>query len=119
MKIFQKSFISNSSLTDAEVADEFRIRHRRGLFFAVLPFCMVLLIAYLLYVDKEQYEWLVPMTGVGLLIVFLYAMIYYRCPRCGATPISSQFGTTGVLLFPKKCAKCKAPLLPDHKWGQD
>lgn len=119
MKIFQKLFFADLSLTDKEVENEFRTRHRRALLFVVLPLCVVLTIAYLIYEDKKRYEWLVPMTGIGMLIIFFYVMIYYRCPRCGSTPISSQFGTTGVLLFPKKCAKCKAPLLPDHKLGQE
>jgi lipopolysaccharide export LptBFGC system permease protein LptF len=119
MKIFRKLFISDLFLTDNEVSEEFRRRHRKAFFYVLLPVCAVLAIAYLIYEDKKHYEWLAPIAGLALLILFFYVMIYYRCPRCASTPISTQFGTTGVLLFPKKCAKCKAPLLPDHKFGQE
>jgi hypothetical protein len=48
-----------------------------------------------------------------------YIMLRYRCPRCNAVPNSCQPGTSGILLFPRGCAKCGAPLLPDHRWAQE
>ena len=109
----------NPKLNDAEVANEFCKRHSAGIYFGLLP---LFLFFFFIWLATQEIlpQWVC--FGMGLMshvVVFFYVMIYYRCPRCGSTPISSQFGTTGVLLFPKKCAKCKAPLLPDHKLGQD
>lgn len=53
------------------------------------------------------------------LTILAYIHFVYRCPRCGEVPKSSTPGTTGVLLFPKKCSRCHAPLLPNHRWGQN
>jgi hypothetical protein len=117
-KLF-KCLNGNSELNDTEVSDEFCKRHRAGVYFGFLPLLLFFLFIWLA-TQEILPQWVC--FGLGLMshvVVFFYVMIYYRCPRCGSTPVSSQFGTTGVLLFPKKCSKCKAPLLPDHKLGQE
>jgi hypothetical protein len=109
----------DSTLNATETAYIFGHRHKRGLICGAVPFGLFFL--FIWAAAKELIpQWLAIVLGLlFFFIAFIYVMIYYRCPRCGATPISSKFGTTGILLFPKKCAKCKAPLLPDHKWAQD
>lgn len=112
----------NSSLSDSEVADTFKKRHAKGLYLAVIPFGGFFAMAYVgvlvqnhsvLSIITFAFGWVLGLT------IFFYIAILYRCPRCGTVPTSSAKGTTGVLLFPKKCSKCHAPLLPDHKWGQN
>lgn len=115
MKTLWLWLTGNPNLKRDEVAVEFRKRHSLLMYVVVLPWLLGMLLAYF----REYISYLEIWILVLLLINAFYLLIYYRCPRCGSTPISSQFGTIGILLFPKKCAKCKAPLLPDHRWGQD
>jgi ribosomal protein S27AE len=109
----------DASLDDAKVVAEFRKRHRAGIYFVMIPMVFIVAIAFLVATKKPGTEVLGDVVGILILTVFFYSLLYYRCPRCGTTPTSSKVGTTGVLLFPKKCSKCGAPLLPNHRWGQD
>ena len=117
--VFKKIIKGDKLLSDSQASAIFKSRHAKGLYLAIIPFFGCFLSAYLAAYLKNNHS----LSSVaftfgaiqGLTIVF-YVFILYRCPRCGTVPTSSAKGTTGVLLFPKKCSKCHAPLLPDHKW---
>jgi len=117
---FVKSWIyGDSALTNEQLSNEFRKRHSRGKYLFLIPIAVfVALVARPKNILFSEDLSIFLAFGV-FLIAFFYALFYYRCPRCGTTPTSSKPGTTGVLLFPKKCSRCGAPLLPDHRWGQD
>lgn len=111
-----KDFLTkDESLSDELTAFRFRLRWRLGPILFLIPFLIFITSAF--YVKKYpvlmQFDWIFIVTA------FIYGFFIYRCPRCGDHPKSSRVGTTGILFFPKKCAKCKAPLLPDHPWAQD
>jgi hypothetical protein len=108
----------DSSLGDAEASRRFALRHRLGLWFGVLPFLGFFLAGFVFAKFNGHLGAFAAGWICGLLLL-AYVGLMYRCPRCGTVPSSSKPGTTGVLLFPKKCPKCKAPLLPNHRWGQD
>jgi hypothetical protein len=114
MKI-KRLFVKNLDLSNEEVHKEFHHRWKLGLMLFVFPFIMSFGVA--LFGGKHTYASV--LVGIFNLTAFTYGFFIYRCPRCGDHPKSSRVGTTGILFFPKKCAKCKAPLLPDHPWGQD
>ncbi|QDL55361.1 hypothetical protein [Rhodoferax aquaticus] len=109
----------NPSLNADEAREEFRKRHKHGVFFFLIP--MILFSVFVIFPKGNllSEETLVSLAFTAFFVLFFYTMLYYRCPRCGTTPTSSKPGTTGVLLFPKKCSRCGAPLLPNHRWGQD
>jgi DNA-directed RNA polymerase subunit RPC12/RpoP len=109
----------NSRMSSDETQIEFARRYKSGLFFFLIPFAIFAALITLPQVQGLSEEAVVFLAFCAFFVMFFYALVYYRCPRCGTTPTSSQPGTTGVLLFPKKCSKCKAPLLPDHRWAQD
>jgi ribosomal protein S27AE len=69
-----------------------------------------------LHTFPEGYEVIQIIIGFVFSLLTIYT---YRCPRCGDPPKSRQAFTSGVLIFPRKCSKCGAPLMPDHKWAQD
>jgi len=75
----------------------------------------------MLDLSKEWYEshYLFLLNIAILVFSVFYVLFRYRCPRCNAVPKSNQIGASGVLLFPKKCANCEAPLMPDHPWAQE
>lgn len=109
----------DESLNDEETAQLFAKRYALRFWCGVLPFVtffsIPLLVKY--FAADEAYAF-----DLGLLCgltMLAYVHFIYRCPRCGQVPYSSTPGTMGVLLVPKKCCKCHAPLLPHHKWGQD
>jgi hypothetical protein len=78
-----------------------------------------LLFAVTAFISLEGRVWPV-FAGAGCIAIALaYVRFVYRCPRCGTVPSSGVAGTTGILLFPRKCQKCDAPLLPRHRWAQD
>ena len=102
----------------------FRKRHRAAGIFFLLSLVALLglpvVVIGILGMSKLQYQNL----GFDWLIVFVvpavaYIFLRYRCPRCNAVPKSAQTLTSGVQLFPKECANCGAPLLPDHWLAQD
>lgn len=109
----------DESLNDEKTAQLFAKRYALRFWCGVLPF--VTFFSTILWASRFKADeiyafnlgWLCGLT------ILAYIHFIYRCPRCGEVPYSSTPGTTGVLLFPKKCCKCHAPLLPDHKWGQD
>jgi hypothetical protein len=111
-------FGRDGSLSDEEASRRFKRRHGLGLWCGVLPL-FGFFAAGLLFIKLDgnllafACGWFLGLT----LLVYIGAV--YRCPRCGTVPSSSVPGTSGVLLFPKKCPKCKAPLLPNHRWAQD
>lgn len=111
-------FFKNPQLTDEETSHRFKARrHLVRLPLVIFLLCVILdLSVDALNTFPEIYQiiHIVVMFVLGLLIIYTY-----RCPRCGDPPKSSQTGTSGVLLFPRKCSKCGAPLMPDHKWAQD
>lgn len=111
-------FFKNPELSDRQTSYAFKARRR----LIRLPLMLFLVCLFLdfsvdaLNTFPESYE------IIHIIIAFafgLLAIYTYRCPRCGDPPKSSQAGTSGVLLFPRKCSKCGAPLMPDHKWAQD
>lgn len=108
----------DANLRSEQVAAIFAKRYRLGLWFAGIPFATVVVIGVLL-VKKIIGNEAGLLFICCVLTILAYIHFIYRCPRCGEVPKSSTPGTTGVLLFPKKCSKCHAPLLPHHKWGQD
>lgn len=116
----QRYIKGDPSLQDSEVASEFGKRHARGLYLAVIPFVGFFGI---IVISSSVFHRVEPVTfflaWFCMLAAFFYIVFVYRCPRCGTIPTSSKPMTTGVLLFPKKCSKCNAPLLPNHRWGQD
>jgi hypothetical protein len=106
----------DDTLSDDEVSRRFAARHRLGLWMALLPFVAFFGTAF---ISLEGRVWPV-FVGAGCIAAALaYVGFLYRCPRCGTVPSSSVAGTTGILLFPKKCPKCDVPLLPRHRWAQD
>jgi hypothetical protein len=111
-------FFKNPELTDRETVHAFKAR-RRLIFLPLMLFSIFLVLDFgvdALDTFPESYE------VIHIIVAFafgLLAIYTYRCPRCGDPPKSSQVGTSGVLLFPKKCSKCGALLMPDHKWAQD
>lgn len=110
---------ASQSLDDIEVQKNFRKRHAAGFWFGVVPiFTFFLMASWPVLFGEDDIASFV-LGGIAFLIVFLYIYLVYRCPRCGSVPRSSKLGTGGVIPFPKKCWKCHAPLLPNHRWGQD
>ena len=110
--------MGDSELSDDAAKTQFALRYKLGFWFAVLPAFGFFGSSFL----ASKFPWGVYILLFGFLCfltVFAYVVLLYRCPRCGTVPTSTKSGTTGILLFPKKCSKCKAPLLPDHRWGQD
>ena len=102
----------------------FRKRHRTMAILFVLSMLVLGGLPMILLgpggMSKLQYQslglhYLAPLAVPAI----LYIILRYRCPRCNAVPKSGQAFTGGVPLFPKKCANCGAPLLPDHWLAQD
>ena len=113
-------WLTDSSLSDDEVAERFARRHALGVWIALLPGFGFFAAIYLLTRSDSTFSWVYAATAaICFLSLFLYVAVLYRCPRCGAHPSSSVGGTTGLLFFPKKCPRCRAPLLPRHRWAQD
>ena len=121
--VIKKIIKGDKSLRDFQTAAIFKIRHAKGLYLAVIPFLGLFLGGYIYSTLSTKTSFaisVVELTGFLLTLpIVFYVFILYRCPRCGTVPTSTAKGTTGVLLFPKKCSKCHAPLLPEHKWSQD
>jgi hypothetical protein len=107
-----------STLSDEETSRRFTRRHGLGLWCAVLPFFGSFAAGWL-FIKLDGNLWAFACGWFFIVSALVYVGLIYRCPRCGTVPSSSTPGTTGVLLFPKKCPKCKAPLLPKHRWAQD
>jgi hypothetical protein len=109
----------NSRLTPEETQWAFKNRRKKGWLLFLAPFVTFSILVLLQASRFIESNFAFVITIFVFFVMFFYALVYYRCPRCGTTPTSSRPGTTGVLLFPKRCSKCKAPLLPDHRWAQD
>lgn len=57
---------------------------------------------------------------IGSVVSVILIIRSHRCPRCRAIPSTNREGyTQSVLLFPRRCGKCGAPLLPHHPYGQE
>jgi hypothetical protein len=103
----------------------FKRRHKIALIAAILAVPGNIAYSYffriIVGIPKESYEdnYLFIFNVATLFFAFFYTCLRYRCPRCNAVPKSDQVGTSGVLLFPKKCANCDAPLMPHHRWAQE
>lgn len=108
----------DSALSEEETSCRFIRRHKLGLWCGVLPL-FGFFGAVWLSIKLDGNPWAFACAWFFFFLAFVYLGLVYRCPRCGTVPSSSAPGTTGVLLFPKKCPKCKAPLLPKHRWAQD
>ena len=111
-------FLKRPKLTNEQTPLAFSAR-RRAIFIPILLVLASIVFDFVFdaltaFPDYYPYLRFALMFITGLLVVYVY-----RCPRCGDPPKSSQAGTSGVLLFPRKCSKCGAPLMPDHKWAQD
>lgn len=101
-----------------EVQRRFERRYALGLWCAVIPFFGFF--AAGVAVAKSQGNIFFFALGWALgLTLLVYVGLVYRCPRCGAVPVSSKTGTSGVLLVPKRCARCKSTLLGERRWAQD
>lgn len=111
-------FFKNPDLTDSETSLAFKARRRLIRLALVMLFvCFVLEIRDdATRIFPKGYEFFNFAVAYVSALLVIYT---YRCPRCGDPPKSSQAGTSGVLLFPRKCSKCGAPLMSDHKWAQD
>jgi hypothetical protein len=111
-------FFKNSELTDAETSLAFKARRRLiRLPLVLFSICMILNLSVdALRTFPEGYE---VFQGIVMFAFGLLTIYTYRCPRCGDPPKSRQAFTSGVLIFPRKCSKCAAPLMPDHRWAQD
>ena len=114
-----KNYIGkDAGLSNEEASRRFKKRHALLLWCVALPFfgCFAAI-----YAVVRTNGHIAPQLGFWAcgLTAFFYIALVYRCPRCGEVPSSSKRGTSGVLLFPKRCSRCKAPLLPNHRWGQD
>jgi hypothetical protein len=109
----------DSRMSAEDAGKDFKNRYVKGSFLFLFPMAMFFLLNWLIASHRVDSLIFSLMSVFSFFVMFFYALVYYRCPRCGTTPTSSQAGTTGVLLFPKRCSKCKAPLLPDHRWAQD
>ncbi len=107
------------------IKSSFKKRHKFCVSFFVgsfvLNFAIPVLAIYVFGYPKQAYENSVVFVCLTLSFVLsiFYFLFRFRCPRCNAVPASCEPGTSGILLFPKKCGKCGAPLLPDHPWAQD
>jgi hypothetical protein len=109
----------DAKLSDDEATLKFQQRYASALWFAIVPF-LVFFGSIFIAAEGLFGEWMLATIGFFFFLIgFSYIIFYYRCPRCGTIPTSSKAGTSGILLFPKKCSKCGAPLLPNHRWGQD
>jgi hypothetical protein len=114
-----KNYIGkDTDLSNEETSRRFTKRHALGLWCAVLPFFGFFAAGYGLKQSNGHIAAELALWACGL-TAFFYIALMYRCPRCGEVPSSAKRGTSGVLLFPKRCSQCKAPLLPNHRWGQD
>lgn len=110
---------NDETLTAEKTAAIFKKRYRLGFWCALVPFCGVWPIPFLV-IKHKSFELILAMVFlIFVLTIFAYVHFIYRCPRCGTVPKSSEIGTTGILFVPKKCNRCQAPLLPNHRWGQD
>jgi hypothetical protein len=102
----------------------FRKRHKTAgiLFlgaFAGNPLLMAFCKLVLGLSNEEYMAYGMHYLNLALPVAAFYILFRYRCPRCNAIPKSNQLGTGGVLLFPKRCGNCGAPLLPHHRWAQN
>ena len=105
----------DESLSDEETSQLFAKRYALRFWCGVLPFVTFFSSILLAAHFKSAGIFFFILGWLCGLTMLAYVHFIYRCPRCGEVPT----GTTGVLLFPKMCCKCDAPLLPHHKWGQD
>lgn len=106
----------------------FARRHRVTvtLFLTVLvpPFVLPPVCIYLLGIPEAEIQngaitpYAVLFLVLLMIVLFAFVVLRYRCPRCNAVPNSSQAGTGGILLFPRECANCGAPLMQSHPWAQ-
>ena len=114
-----KNYIGkDADLSNEETSRRFTKRHALGLWCVVLPFFGFFAAGYGLK-QSNGHLGVVFACWACFFTMFIYVALVYRCPRCGEVPSSAKRGTSGVLLFPKRCSQCKAPLLPNHRWGQD
>jgi hypothetical protein len=112
---------SSTFVDDQAVMAEFSRRHKISSF--LFLFCFAVFF-FLPVVERHLHlaEGDGRVTDLWFFLVVVtagYILLRYRCPRCNAIPNSSQTGTSGILLFPRKCSKCGAPLMPNHRWAQD
>ncbi|WP_143694868.1 hypothetical protein [Variovorax sp. JS1663] len=107
----------DETIADNLLSKRFRKRHRLGIA------CIAFPLGYCFFLVPIMVKMIDPRIAIALACIFIslalsYIHSIYRCPRCGTRPIGGVPGTTGILLFPKKCSKCKGPLLSDDKWSQ-
>ncbi len=111
-------FVKRVDLSDKQTPAIFKYRRRIILMPMILVLSTIILDLAVDALHKFPQSY-IYLRFIILLAVGVFVFLIYRCPRCGDPPKSSQVGTSGVLLFPRKCSKCGAPLMPDHKWAQD
>lgn len=116
----KNGWLADPALSNDETSRRFAKRHALGIWLGVLPGIGFFASIWLGVKLKQGAGHLSFVVGVlCFFCLFLYVLVLYRCPRCGTHPSSSIPGTSGLLFFPKKCPRCKAPLVPNHRWAQD
>lgn len=109
-------FGKDEHLAGDEVQRRFRKRYSLGLWCAVLP-CVGFFAAGIAAAKFQNAAFVIVGFFLGL-VVLGYVAFVYRCPKCGAVPVSPKAGTTGVLVAPRACSSCGALLLEGQKWTQ-
>ena len=116
----KNGWLADPGLSNDETSKQFGKRHALGLWLGILPGIGFFASTWLGVKLEPRAGHLIFVLGVlCFFCLFLYVLVLYRCPRCGTHPTSSVPGTSGLLFFPKKCPRCKAPLVPNHRWAQD
>jgi TRAP-type uncharacterized transport system fused permease subunit len=118
MKVDSEYFGKDWTRSKEENVRIFKKRHKLAVWMVFLPLALLLMN----FVSEKYYfgysAKMFVLDIIWILPLLFYMFVIYRCPKCGQTPYSSQNRAQGVLFFPKKCVRCKAPLLPDHPFGQ-
>lgn len=107
----------------AFIKRSFAKRHAIALFLifmgAIGNFVLTYLCLRIFNISKADYEGngFALFNALAIASGVFYCLFQYRCPRCNKIPQSIEAG--GILLFPRKCHYCEAPLMPDSRWAQD
>lgn len=107
---------------EEEIVKIFLARRKRSLGLLAAAASILLVLPHILLAPSFEQP-----LGKILFFVFMqvaaiagiFAIYKYRCPRCNRVPRSAATATRGVLLFPRRCANCGAPLMPTHPWATD
>jgi hypothetical protein len=98
------------AMTDTNPATLFQSRRRHLIRWALIPACVSLVAAGLVYPlqgSKLEIVVTVSASAIWLAATSLFFFLY-RCPACGAIPSTS----VSLALDPPACRRCGAPLRP-------